>query len=85
MAMLNDIDTNRSKTIGDKSLPVSLTLQGVGEGSTASVTTEDGSFDLPNTKATTSVVAQVNVDRSFQWSLCHVIILIYSLEIVHVW
>ena len=63
-AMLNDIETNRSRTIGDKSLPVSLTMQGVAEGSTASVTTEDGSFDLPNTMATTSAVAQVNFDLS---------------------
>lgn len=65
IAMLNDIESNRSKTIGDSSLPVSLTMQGVAVGNTATVVTDDGSFKLPDTKATTSAVAQVIFDFSF--------------------
>ena len=58
-AMLDDIEINRSKTIGDSSLPVSLTMKGVAPGSSAVVVTDDGTVQLPDMKTPSSAVAQV--------------------------
>ena len=57
--MLDDIEINRSKTLGDSSLPVSLTMKGVAPGSSAVVVIDDGTVQLPDTKTSSSAIAQV--------------------------
>ncbi|KAI0228521.1 hypothetical protein LSAT2_021010 [Lamellibrachia satsuma] len=69
-AMLDDIEINRSKTLGDSSLPVSLTMKGVAPGSSAVVVTDDGTVQLPDMKTSSSAIAQVAVMKKniYSWA-----------------